>query len=143
VSAYRAVYGTEAHGSAEMIAARNQLEAGGEERRTFAHERSVALPAGGSITIAEAIVGDPLQEERLAWYWYDIGGRRTSSPYQAKALEVWFFLKGEAPLQRVTVISTPLFTESRSRTLVDEFLRVHAAALLAPSSAAAGAGCGG
>jgi exosortase A len=143
VSAYRAVYGTEAHGSAEMIAARNQLETGGEERRTFSHERSVALPAGGSISIAEAIVGDPRREERLAWYWYDIGGSRTSSPYQAKALEVWFFLKGEAPLQRVTVISTPLFTESRSRAVVDEFLRTHAAALLAPSSGTASVACGG
>jgi exosortase A len=135
VSVYRAVYAMERHGRSEMITAGNQLEAGGEERRTFTTKRRIELPDSGSVSVAEAIVGEPSGEERLAWFWYEIGGVRTSSPYHAKALEVWFFLRSEAPLERITVVSTPILIETRARDLLERFVRSASSELLANADA--------
>jgi exosortase A len=141
ISAYRAVYQTARDGGSEMISAGNQLEGGGEERRTFPRTLRLEMPAAAPLRVGEATVSGAAGEMRLAWFWYDIGSERTSSPVRAKALEAWYFLRRVAPEERVTVISTPIFTENAARSLLEEFLRMHAPTFLARTPADAAATC--
>ena len=85
-----------------------------ERRITFGDEKVVALREIELVTGSGA--------ERLVWYWYRVGNRRTTSVLEAKLLQLWETLMG-SPSAAVVAVSAPVRDSvGATRTDLEAFL---------------------
>jgi EpsI family protein len=124
VDAYVAVYGLGTSAGAEMISYRNRIY--DEEHRSLgrSHGRSARLPTGGRVPVQDLQVDDDRGRYRV-WYWFMVGERPMTSPYQVKAQEGLAFLARHAVTERIVVLATPVGPGDEQRLAA--FVAAHAA----------------
>jgi EpsI family protein len=111
----------EQHQGAELVSSQNSLAGEGSGYRQLSLEgREVSLP-GGRHAVEEAILSGP-DGRLLVWKWYWIGGRHTSSPVWAKAIESSEKLLLRRPSAAGIVVFTDAGDEDQARARLEEFL---------------------
>jgi exosortase A len=104
-SLYIAYYARQRDG-AELI---NEVNALYDEDRWQPRRHSnrrVALEDGTSIGVREIELVAGNGKERLVWYWYRVGDKRTTSPNAAKLWQLWNVLIG-SPEGAIIAVSSP------------------------------------
>ena len=66
----------------------------------------------------------PTGRKRLVWYWYRIGGRQTTNPYIAKALQVLGLVTGRTRASVIAVAVDIVTGEDDAKRLLHEFVSV-------------------
>ncbi len=79
--------------------------------------------------VREQVLETASGQRRLAWYWYRVGGRQTSSEYRAKLLQLRGVLEGNR--QATVIVIATDFNENAdaARQVLAEFLSVTGPAL--------------
>ncbi|HEY7699941.1 MAG TPA: exosortase A [Vicinamibacteria bacterium] len=105
----------------ELVSSANSLvpEADGWHQLSL-EGREVSLP-GGRHSVEEAILNGP-GGRLLVWRWYWIGGRHTSSPVWAKAIESSEKLLFQRPPAAGIVVFTDAGDEDQARARLEAFL---------------------
>jgi EpsI family protein len=131
VSLYIAYYARQRDG-AELI---NELNALYDKKRwqpRRQNDRRVTLADGTAITIGEIELVAGNGEERLVWYWYRMGDKRTTSPTVAKLWQLANSLTGSPEGAVIAVSSRRHETLDATRADLEQFL-----AIMTPRMAAA------
>ncbi len=65
---------------------------------------------GDRLPLIRVVIKRP-QHPMLVWYWYRIGDRHTTNPYQAKLYQAWQRLIFGRPDAALIVVATPILTD--------------------------------
>ena len=106
VSLYIAYYANQRDG-AEVINELNVLYDGKAWKSRRRNERRAILGDGTVVALREIELVTGSGAERLVWYWYRVGNRRTTSVLEAKLLQLWETLMG-SPSAAVVAVSAPI-----------------------------------
>ncbi len=91
------------------------------------HDATLKLPSGQALVLREAVLNGPGQR-LLAWYWYSVDGRPTTSVLQAKFWQLQRVLSLHPLDTRITVVATPYrHDRDAARTRLSAFTRALAA----------------
>lgn len=123
VEVYVGVFGLGVSAGAEMISYENRIHPDAKSRLLPETRRSISLHDGASVDVLETIGG--ADNERLVWYWYQVGERRLTHPVSVKAAEALTFLLGGASDERVVALSTAAPDDETARRILLRFLDAH------------------
>ena len=100
VTLYIAYYPRQRQGE-EVINVRNQITDNKKWRLKYTRARDRQL---SGYNIKEQLIANERSEQRLIWYWYNIGGQVTTNKYEAKVLQLAALLK-QRPQSYVVAVS--------------------------------------
>jgi exosortase A len=103
VTLYIAYYPRQKQGE-EVINVINQITNNKKWRLKYAHARDRQLPG---YSAKEQLIENAQSEQRLIWYWYNIGGEVTINKYQAKLLQLVSLVKRH-PQSYVVAVSVDI-----------------------------------
>ena len=129
VDVWIGAYAVGSASGAEMISYNNRLYGTGGSTVFTEQTREVALGDGRTFEVREIPVTDG-GNERLIWYWYEVGGRPTLNTLMVKWLEGLAFISNKHTLERVVAISSDGGSLEDRRQHLDDFLRAHAGCLI-------------
>lgn len=115
---------------AELISSSNQIIPAQWDRISSHSEYSVPGVGDRSYSIAEIQIDSEIQQS-IIWYWYEVDGRLSASPFFTKVNQVLALLRGHPSGGRVVVIETSNTTDiqhARAR------LEAVAASVMRPSA---------
>lgn len=123
VELYVADFASGAPDGREMISYRNQMQSEGETRRDILSHRKLGGPDGATPLDVAAVdvpaTTDGRTAARQVRYWFEVGGRPTTSPYVVKALEAASLLAGAPARQRLVVVSAAADDDRDSATALE------------------------
>jgi len=119
VDVYLGAYQIGGRGEGEMISYRNRIQHDANERLFESRESSIALPSGKTLAFVETPIRG--KENRLVWYWFEIGSRTTLGDFHGKLLEAQALLQGEH-LERVVVLTSTDRSYDAARENLESFV---------------------
>jgi EpsI family protein len=129
VDVWIGAYAVGSTSGAEMISYNNRLYGTAKSTVFTEQTRKVALGGGRTFEVREIPVTDG-GNERLIWYWYEVGGRPTLNTLVVKWLEGLAFISNKHTLERVVAISSEGGSLEDRRQHLGDFLRAHAGCLI-------------
>jgi len=123
VEVYVGVFGLGITAGTEMISYENRIQPDSKARLLPETRRTILLADGTSADVLETIGGE--SDERLIWYWYQVGDRRLTHPVHVKAAEALTFVLGGASDARVVALSTAAPDDEVARSILLRFLDAH------------------
>ncbi|MDR1708116.1 MAG: exosortase A [Candidatus Accumulibacter sp.] len=105
----------------KLVSTANAPEGAGRGWKAMGEGRAAAPVLGSPLDVRTAELVSPAGEKLLAWRWYWIAGRRTSSDYMAKAWTALSALSGRGDDSAAVVLYTADETPGEAEALLRDF----------------------
>lgn len=122
IELFVAVY-TKEHQGGELVNSSNKIYDGVIWRRIAGRDLSIEQK-GLPVKAVTELRLQGFANRRIVWYWYDIGGYRTTNSVHAKMVQAWHRITGNVSLSSIVAISTDYdIYEQGARQRLIAFLR--------------------
>ncbi len=118
---YAAYYRSQRQGK-ELILYSNSVYAPGVWRRLNTATAIIQHQGSQSKRVMELELHSSSGAPRVSWYWYHVAGRFTTSPYLAKALQVWGLLTGRTDASVIAVATDHHSDINKARRILRDFV---------------------
>ena len=103
----------------ELIAYHNQISDPEVWRPTYTRARDVLVDER---EVLEQLLINKQGQQRLVWYWYNVGGRLTANKYEAKMLQVLGLLTGDTGSYIIAVAADKVADIEVTKKMMSNFI---------------------